>query len=236
MMSPSEKVALIFLLEHLRPRVAIEIGARYGGSLQVLSKFCDRVYSIDIDPDVPRRLGKKFANVDYMIGPSDQILPSLIDRLEKEGAALSFALVDGDHSAEGVRKDIDNLLRFRPTVPLYIVMHDSFNPQCRLGLMQANWSANRYCHAVELDFVAGTVNSAPNYRDELWGGLALGILLPYERQGRFEITGRAERTRKAAMFSPEIRFKDFKGKMKRTVPARVVIRAKRMLFGDPWGS
>lgn len=114
-MSPPEKVALIFLLEHLRPKVAIEIGTRYGGSLQVLSQFCHRVYSIDVDPDIPRRLEGKFPNVEYLIGPSDQLLPSLIDRLAEEGAELSFALVDGDHSAEGVRKDIDNLLRFRPT-------------------------------------------------------------------------------------------------------------------------
>jgi hypothetical protein len=231
MMSPSEKVALIFLLEHLRPKVAIEIGTYKGGSLQVLSQFCHRVYSIDVDPDIPRRLEGKFPNVEYLIGPSDQLLPPLIDRLAEEGAELSFALVDGDHSAEGVRKDIDNLLRFRPIVPLYIVMHDSFNPQCRLGLIQAHWSANRYVHAVELDFVAGTVNSAPNFRNQLWGGLALGILLPHERRGRFEITGRAERTRKAAMFSPEIRFEQFTGRAKRTLPGRVAVKAKRMLIG-----
>jgi hypothetical protein len=231
MMSPSEKVALIFLLEHLRPKIAIEIGTKYGGSLQVLTQFCDWVYSIDVDPDVAHRLEGKFPNVEYLIGPSDQILPSLIERLGKQDAELGFALVDGDHSAEGVRKDIDNLLRFRPTVPLYIVMHDSFNPQCRLGLKQANWSANRFVHAVELDFVAGTINSAPNYRDQLWGGLALGILLPHERQGRFEITGRAERTRKAVMFSSQTLFKQFKTHAKRTLPARVAFKAKRMLFG-----
>jgi hypothetical protein len=211
--------------------VSIEIGTKYGGSLQVLSQFSDKVYSIDIDPDIPRRLKGKFPNVEYLIGPSDQILPPLIDRLGKEGAELGFALVDGDHSAEGVRKDIDNLLRFRPIVPLYIVMHDSFNRRCRLGLAQANWSANRYVHAVELDFVAGTVNSAPNARNQLWGGLALGILLPRERQGRFEITGRAERTRKAAMFSPTIRFTQVAGRAKQTLSAGAVVKAKRMLFG-----
>ena len=172
-MSPSERVGLIFVLEHLRPKVAIEIGTKNGGSLQVLSHFCDRVYSIDIDPDVPQRLQGKFANVEYLIGPSDQMLPPLIDRLQNEAAELSFALVDGDHSREGVLKDINNLLRFRPSVPFYIIMHDSFNPQCRLGLKQADWLANPHVHAVELDFIAGAVNSAPNFRNQLWGGLAL---------------------------------------------------------------
>ena len=39
LMSPAEQVALVFLLEHLRPKVAIEIGARFGGSLQALFGF-----------------------------------------------------------------------------------------------------------------------------------------------------------------------------------------------------
>jgi hypothetical protein len=76
---------------------------------------------------------------------------------------LSFALVDGDHSTDGVRKDIDNLLRFRPRIPLYIVMHDSLMPECRAGLEQANWAANPHVHAVELDFVSGIVNPALSF-------------------------------------------------------------------------
>jgi len=189
LMSPAEQVALVFLLEHLRPKVAIEIGTQFGGSLQALAQFCDRVYSIDIDPDVPKRLASKFPNVEFLTGRSDDLLPPLIDRLQCEGTELSFALVDGDHSTDGVRKDLDNLLRFRPTVPLYIVMHDSSNPVCREGLRRAKWAANPCVHAVELDFVPGTV-----FRGKLWGGLALGILLPHERSGRFEITARSELT------------------------------------------
>src|SRR5512135_3720002 len=123
MMSPAEQAALVFLLEHLRPKVAIEIGTRFGGSLQVLGQFCDRVYSLDINPEVPQRLDGRFPNVEYLVGPSAQTLPPLIDRLQREGAELSFTLVDGDHSAEEVRKDIDNLLQFRPTVPFYIITH-----------------------------------------------------------------------------------------------------------------
>ena len=222
MMSPAEQAALVFLLEHLRPKVAIEIGTRFGGSLQVLAQFCDRVYSLDVDPEVPQRLEGKYSNVEYLIGLSDQTLPPLIDRLQRVGAELSFALVDGDHSTEGVRKDIDNLLRFRPTIPFYIVMHDSFMPCCRDGLKQANWSANPHIHAVELDFVPGIVNPAPKFRNELCGGLALGILLPHERQGRFEITARSELTLQAAMASLYPR---------RSLLRRAAGKAKRVLLG-----
>jgi len=157
-------------------------------------------------------------------------MPPLLDRLQRDGAELGFALVDGDHSAEGVREDLDNLLRFRPNVPFYIVMHDSFNPHCRLGLRQANWSTNRYVHAVELDFVSGIVHSAPAYRDELWGGLALGILLPFEREGRFEITGSAERTHKAIMVSRHLLLKRFTAEGKWTL-RRAAGRTKRVLLG-----
>jgi hypothetical protein len=221
-MAPSEQVALLFLLEQLRPKVAIEIGTRFGGSLQVLAQFCDRVYSLDIDPEVPRRLDGKFPNVEYLIGPSDQLLPPLLERLQREGAELSFALVDGDHTTDGVRKDIDNLLKFRPGVPLYIVMHDSINQNCRAGLRQANWAACPYVHAVELDFVAGTVNPSPAFRDQMWGGLALGILLPHARTGRFEITGRSERTHQTVLSALA---------RNRSLLRRVAGKVKRMLSG-----
>jgi hypothetical protein len=150
------------------------------GSLPTLW-VSDRVCSIDIDPDVPKRLASTFPNVEFLTGRSDDLLPPLIDRLQCEGTELSFALVDGDYSTAGVRKDLENRLRFRPTVPLYTVMHDSSNPVCREGLRRAKWEANPSVHA-ELDFVPGSV-----FRGELWGGVALGILLPHERSGRFEI-------------------------------------------------
>jgi hypothetical protein len=194
MMSPSEQMGMIYLLEHMRPKVVIEIGTRFGGSLQVLSRYCERVYSLDIDPDVPRRLEGKYPNVEYLIGPSDHTLPPLIHRLQSQKAELGFVLVDGDHSLEGVRKDINNLLKFKPVVPLYIVMHDSFNSECRLGLRAAKWEECSYVHAVELDFVAGSVNPSPTFQGQLWGGLALGILKPEPRRGHFEITGKSERT------------------------------------------
>jgi hypothetical protein len=50
-------------------------------------------------------LGGKFANVEYLIGPSDQILPSR-SIAQRKGAELSFALVDGDHSRDGAEVTI----------------------------------------------------------------------------------------------------------------------------------
>ena len=133
-MSPSEQVMIMYLIEHLRPRAAIEIGTRFGGSLQVLARHCGRVYSLDIDPEVKERLKGRFENVEYLIGRSDETLPPLIDRLQREKTEVGFALIDGDHSTDGVRRDIDNILRYKPSTTLYIIMHDSFNPVVRGGL------------------------------------------------------------------------------------------------------
>ena len=133
MMSPAEQMAMVYLLEHLRPRVGIEIGTQFGGSLQVLAKYCDRVFSLDIDPDIPRRLAGEHSNVEYVIGPSRETLPPLLQRLSAEKAEIGFILVDGDHSPSEVEADINNILAYRPVVPLYVLMHDSFNPYCRRG-------------------------------------------------------------------------------------------------------
>jgi hypothetical protein len=191
-MSPAEQAAVVFILEQLRPQTAIEIGTQFGGSLQAISKYSTRVYSIDIDPEVPKLLNGVFSNVTYLTGASDDLLPRLFDQLQDGCSGLSFVLIDGDHSRVGVQKDINHVLRFRPTVPLYILMHDSFNPECRAGIRSAVWDSNPHVQAVELDFVPGFVNPAPAYRNELWSGLALAILTPDKRTGPLTITGRAQ--------------------------------------------
>jgi hypothetical protein len=222
MMAPPEQVAMVYLLEHVRPKVAIEIGTRFGGSLQVLARFCDRVISLDIDPEVPERLKGRFSNVEYLIGPSVDNLPPLLHRLQQEGAEVGFVLVDGDHSTEGVRTDIDMLLKYKPITQLYIIMHDSFNAECRRGLRLANWAASPYVHAVELDFVPGSVNPSPTFRGQLWGGLALGILKPEPRQGRFEVTGKSELTYELAR-QAELR------RLHRPLVKRILNRACRLV-------
>jgi len=50
------------------------------------------------------------------------------------------------------------------------------------------------CARVELDFVPGFVNPAPNFKGQLWGGLALAVLLPTPRTGSLEMGARAEMT------------------------------------------
>lgn len=192
MMSAAEQAALFYLLQARKPRISIEIGTRTGGSLQVISKFSDKVYSLDIDPNVAKELSSKFKNVEFITGDSKETLPKLIQYLQNKEEEVGFALVDGDHSTEGVKTDLNNLLKYEPKAPFFIVMHDSFNPACRLGCRKAMWSESKFVHAVELDFVQGVMNPSPAYRGQMWGGLALGILLPEHRKNKFEVTARGQ--------------------------------------------
>ncbi len=177
-MSRNEKYCFISLLEKIKPNLAIEIGTYKGGSLQVLSRFSKKVYSIDIEPEV-KRLSNYFNNVEFLTGNSEQLIPLLLAN-KKVQSDLEFVLIDGDHSFTGVKKDISHFLNFIPKKPLYIVFHDSFNPVCRRGIKAASFQSCEYVHYVELDYISGVFNPNDLYR-EMWGGLALVIMLPYKR-------------------------------------------------------
>ncbi len=85
--------------------------------------------------------------------------------------------------------------KFRPAQMLYILIHDSFNPECRQGILDANWAMNPYVHFVELDFIPGSMILKPQstlYR-EMWGGFALAVLLPIKRKK--EVTFEKEQPR-----------------------------------------
>jgi len=185
-MSAGERLAMLGLLGLVKPRISIEVGTLYGGSLSILSAHSERVYSLDIDPTVPERM-KPFSNVDYIIGDSAQTLPALLKRLAEAGEGPDFALIDGDHSARGIQQDCNSFLNIPITRPLSIVMHDSFNPNLRRGLAQVDWAASPYVHAVYLDWIQGERQRKNRWRTEMWGGLALAVLCPQVRQGPLQI-------------------------------------------------
>jgi len=188
-MSSKEKSALIYLLEQIRPEVAIEIGTLRGGSLQAISKFTKKVYSIDINPEVEQELNGRFKNVDFLTGDSKEIIPELLRQIKKEGKKLEFVLIDGDHSTEGVRNDINAILKYYPIdSPLYIIFHDSFNPDCRKGIMTANYQDNLHVQYVDIDFLSGeNLNTNLTNYKEMFGGFALIVMHPEKRTTALKI-------------------------------------------------
>jgi glycosyltransferase involved in cell wall biosynthesis/cephalosporin hydroxylase len=193
-MHDSERIGLGGLLARQQPGCAIEIGTYYGGSLSLISQYSDIVFSIDIDPEVPSRFSKP-ENVSLFTGPSTTVFPELMRVLEAENVAVDFILIDGDHSSEGVRRDINLVLGYVPKKTTMVVMHDSFNPGCRKGMLEANWAACPYVSWIDLDFIPGRIiEPAPGNPSggEMWGGLALAILSPQPRSGDITIQQSAQ--------------------------------------------
>jgi hypothetical protein len=175
------------LCSNLRPRLAIEIGTETGVTLATIARHSARVVSIDIDPGVKERLSGGFKNVDFLTGSSHDVLPPLLSKLTADRVTPDFIFVDGDHSAEGVRRDLEFILSLRPQHQMIVLMHDSFNPGCRQGILAAQWSRNAFCHFVEVDFVPGILHPDENCRRQMWGGLAIAVFLPEPRGHQLEV-------------------------------------------------
>jgi len=183
-MTRCEKFAFAALLEESKPQVAIEVGTYRGGSLQVISKYAQKVYSLDINAESQKALAPLFSNVDFKVGDSKEMLPDLVQQIQSKGENVGFILIDGEHTSNGVRRDINAVLQIKPQRPIYLVMHDSFNPECRRGMLAADWQSCPFVHFVEIDFVPGVFHFDAfdtAQAKSMWGGLALAQLLPTQR-------------------------------------------------------
>lgn len=185
-MTRNERYCFIQLLQKIKPKIAIEIGTFNGGSLQVISKYAEKVYAIDTDASVKERLGSKFKNVEFLIGDSKTIAPQLIQTLQENNDPLEFVLIDGDHSTNGVYQDIKNILNYKPKTSLHIILHDSFNPTCRKGMKLYDYNKNENVHYVELDFTTG-IFSPEGLKRQMWGGFAMVLMLAEKRTAPLKI-------------------------------------------------
>jgi hypothetical protein len=180
-MSRAEKYCLIGLMDQLRPEVAIEIGTYKGGSLQVIQHYAGEVFSIDIIPAPKKFLEAKFPKVHFIVGEGDKLVHDLFANIEREGKKFEFVLVDGDHSCAGVQRDLHAILSYPHKHPFVILLHDSFNPQCRKGIRNMPYSRYPAVEYVELDYVTGSYWHNDTYR-EMWGGLAMIRVNPGNNQ------------------------------------------------------
>ena len=180
-MNDSERLAMTAILARHKPRCSVEVGTYKGGSLSLISQFSEWVFSIDIDPTIPEQF-KNFGNVSFLTGQSAVVLPLLMEEMNRVGDPIDFILIDGDHTAEGVQRDIECVLHYRPRKPMFVVLHDSFNPTCRKGILAVDWGLSPYVHWVDVDFVPGRIVEHGGGGDgEAWGGLAVAYVLPAQR-------------------------------------------------------
>jgi cephalosporin hydroxylase len=172
-MSFGERAALEGVLVALAPRLAIEIGTAEGGTLARITRYAEEVHSIDISHDELRvDVGD---GVHLHTAPSTEVLPALLRTFQEARRDVDFALVDGDHSYDGVIADIRMLLGSPCTARSVILVHDSTNAEIRAGIEAAGIEECDSVVYFEPDFVPGYVYRAGVARHMAWGGLALII-------------------------------------------------------------
>jgi hypothetical protein len=173
-MSFGERAALEGLLGQLQPRLAIEIGTAEGGSLARIAQHSEIVHSFDLE--LPHEGVRNLPGVRLHTGDNHELLPQLLNELAEAGENVDFVLVDGDHSTEGVRRDVEDLLESPAIANTIIVMHDTMNEVVRAGLEEVRYGAYPKVAHVDLDFVAGYMFREPSLKHELWGGLGLMVV------------------------------------------------------------
>ena len=157
LMSTREKLALIGLLHCLKPKKVLELGYHRGGATKWLSELSEQVISVDVNEFVSNA-PNLFHNVEAWNCPTLEAA----SRIKKGNLFFDLAIIDADHSRNAVSADINAIINHSDI----ILMHDSFNPDCRKGMRDA--LKNQKSHAYYLDLILSVSKN-----DGLWGGLAI---------------------------------------------------------------
>lgn len=173
-MSPGERAAIKGILAELAPEVAIEIGTAQGGSLRRIAEYAEHVHAFDTS-EPPAEL-TILSNVTFHIGDSHELLPRVLMRLAEKATNVAFVLVDGDHFAEGVKRDIEDLLASPALSRTLIIVHDTANPEVRAGLDAIDYAAWPKLSWVDLDWIPGFVFRDGPSNGTAWAGLGLILL------------------------------------------------------------
>ena len=171
-MSGGEQAAIDGLLTRLEPALALEVGSAEGACARRLAARVPEVHSIDLAPptlELPE-------NVHVHTGDSHELLPALLAGFAEQGRNVDFVVLDGDHSATGVRRDIEDLLDSPALGRSVIVIHDVANERVRSGVDAVRFAAWPKVAYVHLDWVPGQLFREPGLTNELWYGLGLVVV------------------------------------------------------------
>lgn len=172
LMLPSERLTLYTLVYGLRPQRCLEIGTNQGGSAMIMVAAMDDVGQgrlICVDPN-PVVLPENWAQIEHRATLLKGFSPEvLVEARNHAGGMFNFVLIDGDHSKEGVQRDIEGVLPF--TAPNgYLLCHDAHYEPVAHGIDE-----KLELHRNELvDCGLLTVDRSPDPTPGIfWGGLRL---------------------------------------------------------------
>jgi Methyltransferase domain len=171
-MSRGERAAVEGVLAQLQPSLALEIGSAEGAGLTRVAAHATEVHSFDLTPPTLPVAD----NVTLHTGDSHELLPRFLSDLADQGRNVDFVIVDGDHSPEGVRQDVEDLLDSAAVARTVILIHDTANERVRLGVDAVRFRAWPKVTHVELDWIPGRLFAEPKLRNELWYGLGLVLV------------------------------------------------------------
>jgi hypothetical protein len=178
-MTYGERFALEGVLSQARPELAIETGTARGGSLRRIAAHATEVHAFDLVPEV-KELERELPNVTVHVGDSSVLLPEALAGFAAAGRHVDFALIDGDHSYEGVRRDVLAVVESDACRRTVIVLHDSANDDVRAGMESLDLPNHPKVALCMWDFVPGylVVHGHPMYSLAAWNGLGLVLLDP----------------------------------------------------------
>ena len=171
-MSRGERAAVEGVLAQLKPSLAIEIGSMEGACLRRIAAHSQEVHSFDLEPPTLAQPD----NVTLHTGDSHVLLPRFLAKLAERETNIDLVIVDGDHTAEGVRRDIEDLLDSAAVARTVILVHDTANERVRQGLDAVRFAAWPKVAHVELDWIPGQLFAEPELHNELWFGLGLVLV------------------------------------------------------------
>lgn len=119
---PEEREALVEFAKDIgvnESEVIVNIGVEYGASLACLraGNPIAQIYGIDIDTD------KAVDNYDCNLIKADSSL--LVHVWEVEGEGIDLLFIDGDHTYEGVKRDLKWIDFLRPGG--HVIFHDCYD-------------------------------------------------------------------------------------------------------------
>jgi hypothetical protein len=169
-MAFGERAAVEGLVAALRPALAIELGTAQGGSLSRIAAHSGEVHTFDLEPTAADLPG----HVHQHVGDSHALLPQLLAELAAAGRNVAIALVDGDHTPGGVRRDLTDLLESPAVGHTVIVLHDMANEAVRGGVREVDFARYPRVAYVDLGFVE--IPQREGALAEHWGGLGLVVV------------------------------------------------------------